>query len=98
MDVIILTSTRNGVFNVAIKEYTVKTSEKEKVERILSEFSEVKIIGEEKEQSAEKDRALLEEKKDRYRKLAGKALELGESIEELKRLSNREEPWRGEED
>lgn len=83
---------------MATKEYTVKTSEKEKVKRILSEFSEVKIIGEDKEQDEKTAKAAREAKKKRYKELAGKALELGENKEALTSLSNREEAWRSEED
>ncbi|WP_146137250.1 hypothetical protein [Planomicrobium soli] len=84
---------------MAIKEYKVKTSEKEKLEEILSLFSEVKIIGESKERDDEEtDLAVRKEKKRRYKELAGKALDLGDNIEELNRLSNREGAWREEED
>ncbi|PSL40709.1 hypothetical protein B0H99_104171 [Planomicrobium soli] len=87
------------MFNLAIKEYKVKTSEKEKLEEILSLFSEVKIIGESKERDDEEtDLAVRKEKKRRYKELAGKALDLGDNIEELNRLSNREGAWREEED
>lgn len=83
---------------MATKEYTVKTSEKEKLKRILSKYAEVKIIGEDKEQGEEAVKAAREDKKKRYNALAGKAVELGESVEELTSLSNRERAWRDEED
>ncbi|AQQ54107.1 hypothetical protein [Planococcus lenghuensis] len=83
---------------MATKEYTVKTSDKEKVARILNNFSEVRIIGEEKDEKEEMTEAACEEKKNRYRILAGKARELGEDLNELEQLSTREEPWRHEEE
>ena len=79
-----------------LKEFKIKTSENEKLKRILKHFGEVIVIGEEGEQDLEKSKKAIEEKKARYKKLAGKANKVGEDVNELVKLGNREESWRDE--
>lgn len=85
------------VFNMPIKEYKVRTSEDEKVRRILERFSEVVIIGEEEgDEELTPDQKRIEDDIRAYEEAFGASRKAGEDAKELLKIANREEDWRSD--